>query len=104
MHKMNWAIGEARKFKEAYLLGSNGLLAGLVKLLDSLRIIAKIFLATDENNRKTLAEVEDFRNPLEVGTCQQSLFMQAATPGTIKSALPSPERCRANPVSQQQNR
>jgi len=46
-----------------------------VKLLDSLRIIAKIFLATDENNRKTLAEVEDFRNPLEVGTCQQSLFV-----------------------------
>jgi hypothetical protein len=46
-----------------------------VKLLDGLLIIAKIFLATDENNRKSLAEVEDFRDPLEVGTCQQSPFV-----------------------------
>jgi len=52
------------RFKEAYLLRSNGLLAGLVKLLDSLLIIAKIFLATDEDNGKALAEVENFRDPL----------------------------------------
>lgn len=51
----------------AHLLRSNGLLACLVEFLDSLLIIAKIFLATDENNGKSLAEVEDFRYPLEGG-------------------------------------
>ncbi len=75
-----------------------------MKLLDRLLIIAEIFLAADENDGKSLAEVENFRDPLEVGTCQQSPFVQAATPGTIKSALPSPERCRANPASQQQSK
>jgi hypothetical protein len=40
-----------------------------VKLLESLLIIAKIFLAADENNGKSLAEVENFRDPLQVGTC-----------------------------------
>jgi hypothetical protein len=75
-----------------------------VKLFDSLLIIAKIFLAADKNNGKSLAEMKNFRDPLEVGTCQQSPFLQAAIKGTIKAALPSPERCRANPVSQQQSK
>ena len=86
--------------RSSYLLGSNGLLAGLVELFDGLCVVTKIFLATNENNWKALAEVENFGDPLKIGTCQQSPFVQA----TMVSALPSPERCRASLVSQQQNK
>lgn len=50
----------------AYLIGSNGFLASFVKLFDGLLIVAQIFLATNEDNRKPLAEMEDLRNPLHV--------------------------------------
>lgn len=69
MHSINWDFRKHGKIKESYLLRSNGLLAGLVKLFDSLLIIAKIFLATDKNNGKSLAEMENFRDPLEIGSC-----------------------------------
>jgi hypothetical protein len=58
-----------------------------VKLLDCLLVVAEIFLATNENNWESLAEVEDFGDPLEVGTCQQSAMMQAAMPGKDKLCL-----------------
>jgi hypothetical protein len=47
-----------------YLFGGNGLLGGLVQLLNRLGVVAKIHLASDENDRKSLAEVKHFGNPL----------------------------------------
>ncbi len=43
-----------------YLLGSDGLLAGLAKLLDDLRIVPQVLLATDEDDGHVRAEVKDF--------------------------------------------
>jgi hypothetical protein len=58
-----------------------------VKLLDCLLVVAEIFLATNENNGKSLAKVEDFGDPLEVGTCQQFVMMKVAMPGKDKLCL-----------------
>lgn len=49
----------------AYLLWSHWLLGSLVELLDGLLVVAKILLASNENDWETLAEVKDLRNPLE---------------------------------------
>jgi hypothetical protein len=49
---------------EVYLLRGDGLLGGLVQLLDRLGVVAKILLASDEDDRETLAEVKNFRDPL----------------------------------------
>lgn len=46
------------------LLRQNRLLAGLAKLLDDLGFVAQILLAADENDGKTLAEVQDLGDPL----------------------------------------
>jgi hypothetical protein len=54
----------------SYLLGSNGLLAGLVELLNGLLVVTQILLATDENDRKTAAEMKNFGDPLYLSTCQ----------------------------------
>jgi len=48
----------------AYLLGSDWLLRGLVQLLNSLGIISEVLLASNEDDGKTLAEMQDFGNPL----------------------------------------
>ena len=37
-----------------------------MQFLDRLLVVAEIFLATDENDGKALAEMEDFRDPLWV--------------------------------------
>lgn len=47
-----------------YLLGRDGLLAGLAKLLDGLLVVTEILLAADEDDWQTLAEVQDLRDPL----------------------------------------
>jgi hypothetical protein len=49
---------------KAYLVLRNGALGGLGKLINSLAVIAKILLTADEDNRETLAEVQNLRNPL----------------------------------------
>jgi hypothetical protein len=46
------------------LLGGNGLLRGLGELLDCLGVMTEILLASDEDDRETLAEVKNFRDPL----------------------------------------
>jgi len=51
-------------FMHPYLLWCNGLLAGLVKLFNCLLVITQILLTADKNDGKTLAEMEDFRDPL----------------------------------------
>lgn len=50
-----------------HLLRGDRLLAGLAELLNSLVVVAQVLLATNENDRKTLAEVKDLGNPLQVG-------------------------------------
>jgi hypothetical protein len=47
-----------------YLLGRNGLLAGLAELLDCLLVVAKILLAADQEYRDVTAEVKDLGVPL----------------------------------------
>jgi len=50
-----------------YLLGRHGLLARLAKLLDGLGVVSEILLAANQDDGETLAEVENFRDPLERG-------------------------------------
>ena len=52
------------KSGEAYLLRSDWLLTGLMKLLDGLLIVSQILLTSDKNGWKTTAEVQNFRDPL----------------------------------------
>lgn len=56
-------IGESKKYRTYFSL-SDWLLGSFCELLDGLLVISKILLATDEDNRKALAEMENFRNPL----------------------------------------
>jgi hypothetical protein len=48
----SWVLGLDLKpgAMHSYLLGSNGLLAGLVKLLDGLLVVTQVLLATDEDD------------------------------------------------------
>lgn len=48
----------------SYLLWCNRLLAGLVKLLDGLLVVAKILLTSDEDDWEPLAEMQHFGDPL----------------------------------------
>jgi hypothetical protein len=47
-----------------YLLHCDGLLRGLVQLLNSLRVKSQILLATDEDDWESRAEMQHFGNPL----------------------------------------
>lgn len=53
-----------RKESLSYLLWCNWLLAGLVKLLDGLLVVAKILLTSDEDDWEPLAEMQHFGDPL----------------------------------------
>jgi hypothetical protein len=48
-----------------YLLGSDRLLTGLVQLFNGLLVVTEILLAANENDGKALAEMENFRDPLQ---------------------------------------
>jgi hypothetical protein len=50
--------------RKSYLLRGDGLLAGLSELLDGLLVVSQILLAADEDDRETLAEVQNLRDPL----------------------------------------
>ena len=50
--------------RSSYLLGSNGLLAGLVELFNGLLIVTQILLATNEDDGETAAEMKNFGDPL----------------------------------------
>jgi hypothetical protein len=52
------------EFNVTYLLWGDGLLAGLVKLLDRLGIETQVLLAANENDGETGAEVKNFGDPL----------------------------------------
>jgi hypothetical protein len=47
-----------------YLLWGNWLLGGLMQFLNGLLVVPKVLLASNEDNRKALAEMENFRDPL----------------------------------------
>lgn len=47
-----------------YLLRRDGLLAGLAELLNGLLVVSQILLAANKDDGETLAEVEDFGDPL----------------------------------------
>jgi len=87
----------------AYLLRGNRLLAGLVELFNSLLVVTQILLTANEDNWETAAEMQDFGDPLKMSTCQRMLIFQLGFMG-IGEMLPSLERYRGNPGSQQQSR
>jgi len=47
-----------------HLLVGDGALGSLGQLINSLAVLAQILLAADEDNRETLAEVQNLGNPL----------------------------------------
>ena len=68
-----------------YLFGSHGLLAGLVEFFNGLLVVTEILLAAHKNDGKARAEMENFGDPLQRCTRQQSL----------KYECPSRNRCQA---------
>lgn len=70
--------------QKTYLLGADGLLACLAELLNGLVVVTQILLATDEDDRKALAEMQDLRNPLEQASASVG-DSQSASPvyGTV---------------------
>lgn len=58
-------VSRQTKGQNTYLLGADGLLACLAELLNGLVVVTQILLATDEDDGKALAEMQDLRNPLE---------------------------------------
>lgn len=51
--------------EETCLFRSDWFLAGLMEFLNSFLVVTKIFLASDQDNWQSLAEVKDFRDPLK---------------------------------------
>ena len=49
---------------KTHLLLGDGSLRGLVKFLDSLLVVSEILLTSNEDDRKTLAEMQDLGDPL----------------------------------------
>lgn len=49
---------------ESHLLGSDWLLRSLVQLLNRLLVVSQILLAAHQDDRETLAEMEDLGDPL----------------------------------------
>jgi hypothetical protein len=47
-----------------YLLRADGLLGSLVELLDGLGVVAQILLTANQDDRETLAKVQNLGNPL----------------------------------------
>jgi hypothetical protein len=59
-----WGVTHRRNLK-AYLLRSDWLLRSLVQLLNRLLVVSQILLAANQDDRQTLAEVKDLRDPLQ---------------------------------------
>jgi len=62
-----------------YLFRRDRLLASFTELLNSLGVVAQILFAADQNDRETLAEMEDLGNPL------QAVHMLAASHHRLSS-------------------
>jgi hypothetical protein len=63
-----WRLCEDRAYlnhdSETYLLLGDGSLRGLVEFLNSLLVVSEILLTSNKDDGKTLAEVQDFGDPL----------------------------------------
>lgn len=59
------AVSGQTRVQHTYLLGADGLLACLAELLNGLVVVTQILLAADQDDGKSLAEMEDLRNPLQ---------------------------------------
>lgn len=70
LHCILWgkfeAIGRTREREQTHLFGGDGLLRGLRQLFNGLGVVSQIAFASDEDDGKPLAEMEDFGNPLFV--------------------------------------
>lgn len=73
-------VSRQTRGQKTYLLGADGLLACLAELLNGLVVVTQILLATDEDDGKALAEMQDLRNPLEQATASVG-DSQGASPG-----------------------
>lgn len=66
-----------------YLLGGDGLLAGLAELLNGLLVVSQILLAADEDDGQALAEVQNLGDPLcNSNMVSQEWFYKACQPVT----------------------
>lgn len=74
------AVSRQTQGQKTYLLGADGLLACLAELLNGLVVVTQILLATDEDDGKALAEMQDLRNPLEQASAS-ACDSQGASPG-----------------------
>lgn len=83
----------------AYLFVGDGVLGGLVQLLDRLGVVAQITLAANQDDGKARAEVQDLRDPLR-GTVSTG----SVTADCKIRHSPSPGRCRASRASPRRNR
>ena len=70
-----------------------------MQFLNRLGVVSEILLATNEDDGETLAEMQDFGDPLKI-PCQQ---MEQPF-DYVSSIVPSPERCPMNPASRLQSR
>lgn len=63
--------------RKAYLLGADGPLPAGSQILNGLGIVPQIQLASDQDNRQTIAEVQDFGDPLQDGKpeAMSSMFL-----------------------------
>lgn len=57
--------------QKAYLLGADGPLSAGSQILNSLGVVPQIQLASDQDDWQTVAEVQDFRDPLQDGMCKR---------------------------------
>ena len=88
---------------QTHLLLGNGSLRGLVKLLDGLLVVSEILLTSNEDDGKTLAEMQDLGDPLSKNkSCQHAarhVRWQFRAGG-----VPSPGRCQGSRASRRRNR
>lgn len=87
-----------------YLFMSNGPLRSFSEFFDGMRVIAKIFLTGNKEDRKTLAEVENLGDPLYVHINVSMVYIKRLIYIFVRQQLPSLERCPKNLANQRQSK
>lgn len=90
--------------QKTYLILGDGGLRSLVKLFDGLSVVSKILLATDENDGKALAKVQNLGDPLQTDPWLAHDLVCEAREQSRRWSLPSLERCPENRANRWQNR
>ena len=78
------AVSGQTQGQHTYLLGADGLLACLAELLNGLVVVTQILLAADQDDGKSLAEMEDLRNPLQEASASGD---SQVAPGRVRDNL-----------------